>query len=249
MRNIWNFARREYQHYFISPIAYVTAIVIMLTLGVFFVYYLNIASTQSIYTGGFIPDTGYILNPMAILLLFTAPALTMRLIADEQRTGTMELLLTAPVRDWELVVGKWLGAFLFILTVIALTLVFPFVLNRLENPGIDQTLMLSCYLAVILLAAAYLAIGTAVSAIFSNQFAAFFVTLIILLVLFWLIAIPANMSTTTNVSSFFNYLDLMGRFNEMLTGKVMVSDIVYPLSLTALGLFIGSVVVEMRRWQ
>jgi ABC-2 type transport system permease protein len=249
MRNVWTFARREYKHYFISPIAYVAAIVALLTIGVIFVYYLSYASNQSLYTGSFVPDTGNVLSPLSIVFLITIPVLTMRLLADERRMGTMELLLTAPVRDWELVVGKWLGSFLFTLTIIAATLIFPIVLNRLVTPGIDQTLMLACYLAVILLAAAYLAIGTAISAIFSNQFAAFFVTLIILMVLWWLIQLPANMTNVTSISNFFNYLDLNNRFNEMLAGKVTLSDIVYPLSLTGLGLFLGSVVVEMRRWQ
>src|SRR3990172_8900115 len=98
--------------------------------------------------------------------------------------GTLELLLTAPLRDFELIAGKWLGAFLFILTILAMTLVYPIILNNLVDPGIDQQLMMSSYLGVILVAAAFLALGGGVSALFTNQVAAFFVTLIVF-VFFW----------------------------------------------------------------
>jgi ABC-2 type transport system permease protein len=248
MRNIWNFARREYKHYFISPIAYIVAIVTLLTVGVLFVIQVYYAANQS-YFGGSTPDVSIIVGPLSTVFLLTTPALTMRLVADEHRMGTMELLLTAPVRDWELVVGKWLGAFLFTLTIIAVTLIYPMVLNKLVTPGIDQGVMLSAYLAIILLVAAYLAIGTAMSAIFTNQFAAFFATLIVLMVFWWLILLPTYIINVDAVNQVFIYLDLNGRFSNMLGGRVALSDVVYPLSLTSLGLFLGSVVVEMRRWQ
>jgi ABC-2 type transport system permease protein len=248
MRNIWNFARREYKHYFISPIAYIVAIVTLLTVGVLFVIQIYYAANQS-YFGGTTPDVSIVVGPLSTVFLLTTPALTMRLVADEHRMGTMELLLTAPVRDWELVVGKWLGAFLFTLTIIAITLIFPMVLNKLVTPGIDQGVMLSAYLAIILLVAAYLAIGTAMSAIFTNQFAAFFATLIVLMVFWWLIRLPTYIINVDAVNQVFTYLDLNGRFSNMLSGRVALSDVVYPLSLTSLGLFLGSVVVEMRRWQ
>ena len=92
------------------------------------------------FNGGFsnpgsAPDISGITGTFTFLLVLSVPALTMRLIADENRMGTMELLLTAPVRDWELIVGKWLGGFLFILTIIAVTLIYPLILNLLESAG------------------------------------------------------------------------------------------------------------------
>jgi ABC-2 type transport system permease protein len=249
MQNIWTIARREYRHYFISPIAYVVALVVFLTIGIFFVINLYYASSQGLQTGASAPDISIVVGPLATVFLLTSPALTMRLLADEQRMGTMELLLTAPLRDWELVVGKWLGAVLFSLTLIAVTIIFPIVLNQLVTPGIDQGLMMAAYLAIILLAMTFLALGTAISAIFSNQFAAFFGTLILLLVFWYLVRLPTYVTQVTSISNFFTYLDLNGRFNNLLTGQVALSDVVYPLSLTALGLFVASVVVEMRRWQ
>ncbi len=249
MRNLWTFAKREYRHYFTSPIAYVVAIVTFLTVGLYFVVYIYFSSGQSLYSGSPAPDASIIVNPLATVFLLTMPALTMRLLADEQRMGTMELILTSPVHDWELVVGKWLGSFLFVLTLIVATLIFPIVLNKLVTPGIDQRLLMACYLAIILLAAAYLAIGTAMSAIFSNQFAAFFATLILLLFFWWLIHFPTYIVNVEAVTNVINYFDLSNHFGNMVGGKVALADVIYPLSLTAIGLFVSSVVVEMRRWQ
>ncbi len=249
MRNIWYFAKREYKHYFATPLAYIIAILTLLVVGGLFVAQIIYSANQSVYSGAPAPDASIIIYAMPTIFLFTTPVLTMRLLADEQRMGTMELLLTAPVKDWELVVGKWLGAFLFVLSLIVSTLIYQIVLNRLVSPGIDQTLMLACYLAIILAAATFLAIGTAVSAIFSNQFAAFLVTVLILIALWWLVSIPSAISSSTTINNIFTYINLNSQFNSMMTGSVSLADIIFPLSLTSLGLFLGSVVVEMRRWQ
>ena len=106
MRNIWTIASREYKLYFASPAAYLVAFMMLLILGFIFYAYIQAAMVQQ-----FPPGIEAILSPLTTILLFATPAITMRLIADEQRLGTMELLLTAPVKDWELVVGKWLGGF------------------------------------------------------------------------------------------------------------------------------------------
>jgi len=249
MRNICTIARREYRHYFISPIAYIVALVTLLTIGIFFVVNINYYASQAYSSGTYAPDISIIIGPMATIFLLAFPALTMRLLAEEQRMGTLELLLTAPLNDWELVVGKWLGAFLFALTLIGVSLIFPIVLNKLTTPGIDQGLLLSGYVAIILLAAVFLAIGTALSALFSNQFAAFFATLATLLTLWWLIQLPTYVLPAGTISNIFNYLALNGRFNAMLGGVLTIADIVYYLSLTALGLFVGAVAVETRRWR
>lgn len=249
MRNIWTIASREYKHYFISPIAYIVAFITILTVGIFFLVNINYIANNVYYYGSYAPDAGIIIGPMATIFLFAFPALTMRLLADEQRMGTLELLLTAPLRDWELVVGKWLGAFLFSLTLIALTLVFPIVLNGMVNEGIDQGILIAGYVAIILVAAVYLAIGTSFSAMFANQFAAFFATLAALLFLWWLVRLPTYILPPGTINNVFEYLALNGRFSSMLSGVIGTSDIVYPISLTALGLFIGSIAIETRRWR
>jgi ABC-2 type transport system permease protein len=158
----------------------------------------------------------------------------------------MELLLTAPVRDWELIVGKWLGGLFFMLTLIAVTLIFPIILNSLVTPGIDQKLMMSCYLGLILVSAAFLALGVGASSLFSNQIAAFFITLGLFIFLWWLIGIPSQIIGSGN--AFFDYLNMRAHFDAMNTGTINLSAIVYYLSLIALGLFTGTAAVEVRRW-
>ena len=172
----------------------------------------------------------------------------MRLLSDEARMGTLELLLTAPIRDFELVAGKWLGAFLFVLSIAVLTLVFPIIINNYVTPGIDWMVVLSSYLGMLLVCAALLALGTGISAIFTNQFAAFFVTLGLFFFLWFMVSLPANY--LPQGGDVLNYLSLSTHFSQsMNNGTINLGDIVYYLSLTALGLFAGTTAVEVRRWR
>lgn len=248
MRNIWTIAKREYNHYFISPLAYVVAFIILMPLGIYFAV-IVFATSQQAFSGAPPPDISPITWLFCFLLVFTTPVLTMRLISDEARMGTLELLLTAPIRDFELVVGKWLSAFLFILTILSITLVFPLILHfMLVSPGIDQKLFLSAYLGVILVAGAFLALGVGISAIFTNQFAAFFVTFGLFFFLWFLVSLPANL--LPNGGDALNYLNMSSHFNDAFNaGNVKLSDIVYYISLIALGLFMGTTAIEVRRWR
>jgi len=249
MRNIWTIAKREYDHYFISPIAYVVAFMILLTIGIIFAINIYFFMQNAFQSYGQTPDMSALTGAFAFLLVLSVPALTMRLISDEARMGTLELLLTAPLRDFELVAGKWLGAFLFILTILAVTLVYPIILNSLVNPGIDQQLMMSSYLGIILVAAAFLALGVGISALFTNQVAAFFVTLSAFVFLWWLIGFPASV-LQGSASEVLQYLDMKTHFyNALNVGNIKLADLVYFVSLIALGLFIGTTAVETRRWR
>ena len=248
MRNIWIIAKREFNHYFISPIAYVVAFMILLTIGIIFAINIFYFIQNAFQAFGQTPDISPITGAFGFLLVLSIPALTMRLLADEARMGTLELLLTAPVRDFELVAGKWLGGLLFILTILAVTLVYPLILNSLVTPGIDQQLVISSYLGVILVAAAFLALGVGISAIFTNQVAAFFITLSVFVLLWWLIGFPAQVLQGTG-AELFRYLSMQTHFYDAFNvGNINLTDIVYFLSLIALGLFIGTTAVEVRRW-
>ncbi|HTX92409.1 MAG TPA: ABC transporter permease [Anaerolineales bacterium] len=250
MRNIWTIAKREFLHYFKSPIAYIVALAVFLVIGIYFVVIMYFVMNQALTSGSSTaPDISIVVSPMATIFLFATPALTMRLLADEQRMGTLELLLTAPVRDAELVIGKWLGSFLFVLTIIAVSFIYPVVLNRLTLPGIDQGVMIAGYVAIILMVGTYLAIGTAMSSFFSNQIAAFFATLGTLLFFWWLVRLPTYIIQTGFINSLCTYLDLNGRFNSMMAGSIALSDAIYPVSLIVLSLIVGSVAVEMKRWR
>jgi ABC-2 type transport system permease protein len=250
MRNIWTIAKREYDHYFISPIAYVVAFLILLTIGIIFAINIFFYTQNAFQSFGQAPDVTAITGAFGFLLVLSIPAITMRLLADEARMGTLELLLTAPIREIELVVGKWLGGLLFMLTILAVTLVYPIILNNLVEPGIDQQLLISSYLGVILLMASFLALGVGISAIFTNQVAAFFITLSTFVVLWWLIGFPAQVMQGSSASEVFKYLSMQTHFYDAFsTGSVSLTNIVYFLSLIALGLFTGTTAVEIRRWR
>ncbi len=243
MRNVWTIASREYKLYFSTPAAYMVAFMLLLILGI--IFYANIAGSM---IQQFPPSIQGVMGPMMTLLLFATPAVTMRLLAEEQRLGTMELLLTAPVRDWELVVGKWLGGLFFMLSILAVTWLYPIFMNQMVDPGIDQGPLVSGYLGIILFTSALVAIGVAVSSLFANQIAVFFATLGIYLLL-WLVSLPSQ-ALGAGGSELLTYLDISEHFyNTFYVGVIDLSDVVYFLSLTALALFLGSVSVETRRWR
>lgn len=246
MRNIWTIASREFKLYFISPAAYLIMFMILLALGILFFLNMRVAAFQQSA-----PGVQITIVPLATLLMLATPAITTRLLAEEQRMGTIELLLTAPVRDWELVVGKWLGGFLFLLSVILISLIYPMVLNQMVNPGIDQGPLISGYLGVILIAASLIAVGVAISSLFTNQIAAFATTIGVFILLWWIINPIAGVLGPSGAGvELIKYLDYSGHFfSNMVQGVIDLKDVVFYLSVTALGLFLATISVETRRWR
>jgi ABC-2 type transport system permease protein len=135
-----------------------------------------------------------------------------------------------------------------VLGLAALTLVYPFIINFYVTPYIDWMVVLSSYIGMVLISAALLSLGTGISAIFSNQFAAFFVTLGLFFFLWFMVSLPAGYIETGG--DVLNYLSLSNHFSQsMNNGTINLGDIVYYLSLIALGLFTGTTAVEIRRWR
>ena len=247
MRTIWTIAKREYDNYFNSPLAYVVAFAILLPLGIYFALILWVTAQQS-FMGGGAPEATPINWLFVFLMIFLSPALTMRSLSDEARMGTLELMLTAPVRDFELVAGKWLGAMLFVLSLALVTLIYPIILNNFVTPSIDWMVILSSYIGMILVVSALLAIGVGVSAVFTNQVAAFFTTLGVFFFLWFMISLPA--SYLQESGEVLNYLSLSNHFSQSMNiGTINLGDIAYYLSLTVLGLFVGTTAIEIRRWR
>jgi len=246
MRNIWTIAKKEYRIYFISPVAYVLTAIILLALGIWFYTYIYYSTSNP----GFVPEIQSILGffPFVLLMILVTPAITMRSLSEEQRSGTLEVLLTAPVRDWELVVGKWLGSYLFGLTIILVTLIYPIILNQMVSPGIDQGKLITLYLGISLLISAFTAIGIASSSFFSSQVATFFTCLGLLFVL-WILGILSNVigGTTGDILRYLSWPEHL--FTTFYEGVIEIKDIIYFLSLTALSLFTGTIVLETRRWR
>lgn len=249
MRNVWTIARREYKLFFISPVAYVVAFFFLILLGYFFYSGLLQSVAYSLYYQSPPPGPEIVTGQwMVILLVFSMPAITMRSIAEELRMNTMELMLTAPVKDWELIVGKWLGAFLYMLSLLAVTLIFPLVLNFMVKPGIDQGILLSGYIGLVLMVASLVAIGIFISSLFSNQVVVFFISLATMLLL-WFVVRPLGTDTGGAGNQILTYINFINHYINFFQGTINVSDIVYYLSLTSLALFFGTVSIEVRRWR
>jgi ABC-2 type transport system permease protein len=243
MRSIWTIAGREFRRYFISPIAYAGAAFIFLILGG--IFSLNVGF--GLPTGQINPDGRMVVQPLVFVLLFVTPAFTMRLLAEEQRMGTLELLLTAPVRDWELVVGKWLGSFGFMMVIVSGTWIFPILINRFTDPGIDQGALIGAYIGLVGFVSAILAIGVFASSLFSSPAASYVTGVGITLGLWILGGVRAGLSAGSQIIA---YLGLVNHYYDNLyQGIIDLSDLVYYASLTVLALFLTSQIVESRRWR
>lgn len=247
MRNIWTIARREYHQFFSTPIAYMIAFVLLLVLAIFFYINLQVVFLQP----GYVPGVEMVLAPMATMLVMITPAVTTRLLAEEQRLGTIELLLTAPIRDWELVLGKWLGGFLLLSSMIGLALIFPLMLNQLVDPGIDQGPVLSGFIGLLLISAALVAIGVFVSSLFNNSIAAFVFTLGVFVIIWWILGpIVQVIGPASGNAALINYLDFSGHFfSSLFVGIIDTRDVIYYTSITMIALYLAVASVEMRRWR
>jgi ABC-2 type transport system permease protein len=245
MRNAWTIAKREFLHYFVSPTAYAVAFAQLVILGI--IFYLNLAVTVN-QGGGPPQPVQWVFGPYITLALFLTPGVTMRLLAEENSRGTMELLLTAPRREWELVLGKWLAAMAFMAVMIFLTVIYFLIANGITDPGIDIGQSFAAYTGFLLMMGAMLAIGLFVSSLFSNQIAAFFVTQAVAIAL-WLVD-NLGQNLTGVVAEVFSYLGLASHvYDNFLDGKVDLTDVTYFVSIAVLFIFLTTRVVESRRWR
>jgi ABC-2 type transport system permease protein len=186
-----------------------------------------------------------LLHDLSIVLVIVMPALTMRVFAEEKRTGTYELLLTAPVRTGEIVVGKFIAASAFTLIMIALAWIFPLILMVFGNPEVG--VMFAGYLALALLAITFVAVGIFTSSLTQNQIIAA-ISSFGLLILLYVISWPAEAGGGV-VWSVLKYLSLPEHFSTMVKGVIDTSDVVFFLSAILLALFLTQRSVESARWR
>lgn len=242
MRKIWAITRRELTGYFSTPIAYVFIVIFLFLSGIF-----------TFYLGDFFgrgqADLVTFFNFHPWLYLFLIPALTMRLWAEERRGGTIELLLTLPITMAEAVLGKFLATWIF--TGIALALTFPMWLtvNYLGDP--DNGVILASYLGSFLMAGAFIAIGSCLSALTRNQVIAFVVSLVVCLI-FVLSGFPLVLDffagwtpevIVRTISSF----SFLTHFDGISKGVIDLRDIVYFLTLIAFWLYANAILIELKK--
>lgn len=254
MRNIWTVCQKELNSYFASPIAYLLMAMFTIIFGFFFwniVGYFVQMGLQSQLMGRSQPMNlnEMIIRPMlmnfSVVGLFLIPMISMRLFAEEKRQGTIELLLTSPVRDWEVITGKWLAAMgLYFATVVACGLNFIF-LFAYGKP--DWKPLLIGVLGLLLQAGALLAIGTFISTTTKNQIIAGGVTFGVCLLL-WVFEWVSGYETAA-WAKVMGYMSVVAHFEPFSKGLIDTKDAVYFLSLIFLGLFLSSRSLESLRWR
>ncbi|MEP7198808.1 MAG: ABC transporter permease [Chloroflexota bacterium] len=236
MKNTWIIFKREIASYFVSPTAYIIGAAFLVLAGLFFVLPYFFGSREATLRNW--------MSTLTVLLLFIAPMLTMRLLAEEKQSGTIELLLTSPVRDWEVVLGKFCAALGLWLAILFVTLAYPLVLKLFGDP--DFIPIATGYLALILVGGAMLAVGVLSSALGPNQIVAVIVGFAILLVL-WVASALQNVFPGA-VGSIFAYLSLTDHMNDLMKGVVDSKDIIYYVSVIVGCLFVSTRLIEARRW-
>jgi ABC-2 type transport system permease protein len=257
MKNSLTIAGKELSGYFLQPVAYVVMTVFLLLGGFFFFALLRyFEMTLTAYAAMQNPEVlqkinlnERVIEPMlhnlAIVLVILVPAITMRSFAEEKRTGTYELLLTAPIRTGEIVAGKFIAASAFMLIMIGLAGMFPLILIAFGNPEIG--VMFAGYLGLAFLAISFVSIGLFTSSLTQNQIIAAISCFGLLLLLF-VISWPAQ-TGGSSFSDLLRYLSLPDHFAQMVTGIIDTRDIVYFLSLIFVALFLTQRSVESARWR
>jgi len=235
MHNIWPIYRKELKSYFNSPIAYIVITVFLLISGWFF-------ATNFFLMGQATVRTALSVIPL-IFIVFT-PAITMRSIAEEKKSGTIELLVTMPTRDVEIVLGKFLAALTLLAIALAFTLIYAITSSFLGN--LDEGPTFTGYLGLLLLGAVYVSIGIFASATSENQIVAFIISFLIILVLFMLD--KALMFVPGPLVSLFEYLSVDYHFNSIARGVIDTRDLIYYLSMTTFALALAVRSLESRKW-
>jgi len=230
-------AKREIKTYFYSPIPYIVATVFIILTG-FFCFLTVLMEQQA-------EMRGYFGSLVPWLLPILMPAISMRLLAEEKNSGSLELLITMPVRDWEVVLGKFLAALAFLAVMVGLTGVFAVSIAAIGP--LDKGAALAAYLGMFLQAGAYVAIGLMASSLTKSQIAAFIVGFFIsfFLFLFGKISpfVPKSWQSTLQ------NLGADSHFEQMLRGVVDTRDLVYYLSIMAVCLVVATVSLDSRKWK
>jgi gliding motility-associated transport system permease protein len=254
LRNISAITGKELRSYFASPVAWVLMGLFAAIFGYFYTVYLAYFvqnSMQSQFGGG--PSTMNVnmsmirplLQNASVLVLFILPMVTMRTYSEEKRSGTIELLLTSPLTDVQIIVGKFLGALGLYAALLLVTLLYVALLFIYGNP--EWRPLVSGYLGLLLQGACFIAIGLFISSTTKNQMVAGTATFIVLL-FFWIISWFAQ-SVGPTAGAILSYLSITDHFDDFGKGVIDTKHVVYYLSLIVFGLFLTLKSVDTERWR
>jgi ABC-2 type transport system permease protein len=254
MKNMWIICRKELHSYFVSPVAYGMLTFFALVSGFFFwnaLGYMVITAIQAQERGENIPMNlndqmiAPLLSNISVIGLFFIPMITMRLFAEEKRSGTIELLATSPIRDIEVILGKWSAAMLLYASMLFLSALNLSFLFRYGNP--DWKPLAIGYLGLLLQAGGLMAIGTFISSLTRNQMIAGAATFAACLIL-WMFAWVGNYETST-WAQVMAYMSVITHFDSFARGVLDTKDTIFYLTVIVLGLFFTSRSLESLRWR
>ena len=257
MRNILAIAQKELKSYFASPIAYVVLGLWAVVFGFFFVAILQFFVRQSMSVNQFGMQGPQALNinqqlirPLVaqnvpILVLFFLPMVTMRTYSEEKRSGTIELLLTSPITDLEIILGKFFGAMALYGVMLAVTVIHLAVLFKYGNP--EWKPIVTVYLGLLLLGGCFVSVGLFISSLTKNQIVAFVATFGVFLML-WVITWIGSFSGPT-VDKLTQYLSIIDHFDDFGKGVLDTSHLIYYVSFITFGLFLTAKSVDSERWR
>jgi len=232
-------AKRELSALFYSPIAYLVLGVFALVSSLFFWGVLDPGAPASM---------GSEFSAVVWLLAFVVPALSMRLVAEEMRSGTIELLMTAPVDDGQVIVGKWLGGVVFLLALLVPLLIHVLLLEFSASP--DYGPIFTGLLGLVLVGALYLAIGTFASTLTDSQVIAFVITVLITGVLSIGVYLLSQAAVVPGwLKSTFGYIGVNQQYSDFAMGLIDIRNFVYFISAIAVFLFAAVKLLESRRWR
>ena len=237
MTNTFTIAWKETKAYFTTPTAYIVGAMFLVLTGIFFVFDMTRPFAEA--------SVRNFVSWANLFIMFLAPLLTMRLLAEEQKLGTLELLLTAPVRDWEVVLGKYIASFITLMVTIAFTLYYVILLYVFASP--DTGPILSAYFGLVLYGTASLAIGLMASSLSGNQIVAAVVGIGILLTLSFIDRIASIVEGLA--ADVLNGVSMNAHFTDFARGVIDTSHVVYYISMAAVFLFIAVRSLETRRWR
>jgi ABC-2 type transport system permease protein len=254
LRNISAIAGKELRSFYSSPVAWVMLGLFAAIFGYFFgsaLTYFARASMAGQMGGG--PQKANVnlemirplLSNTTVLILFLLPMITMRTYSEEKRSGTIELLLTSPLKDVEIILGKFLGAMGMYLGLLAVTAAYMGIVFWAGNPAIKP--LLSGYLGLVLFGGGFVAMGLFISSLTSNQMVAGAASFVVFL-LFWIISWLGE-SMGPSMASIMSYLSITEHFDDFGKGIIDTKHIIYYLSFIALGLFLATKSVDSDRWR
>jgi gliding motility-associated transport system permease protein len=255
MNNILAIAHKELKSYFSTPIAYIVIGFFALLFGYFFYAMLVIFNQQSAQFGGLeggaVDINQQLIRPLflnaSVILLFVLPLITMRTYSEEKRSGTIELLLTSPVTDVEIILGKFLGAMALYAAMLAITVIHMLVLFSYANPKPEWTVPVIGYIGLLLMGGCFISVGLLISSLTKNQIVSGMVTFAVFLLL-WVINWIASFTGPTT-QSVLNYLSITDHFDDFTRGIVDTKHLIYYFSVMSFGLFLTARSVDTERWK